>query len=339
MAKTKTEDGTMSATIRRKNHVMIEGYLKENLLELVKTPKEAIRGSVTIAVDELNSHKVQFYVNRLQKDGSECKEWKDLMSLLPSNTITIASYLKQTPTANFQNAANSSTKLWVTGYLEEYATKEDDKERSVILIKGRRAAFKTISERYPFTPRAEFSCDVYIESKRPEMNADSSESGRIFLTGLLPVYNGSMYRIVFVAPVEGDIAAYVQDNYEVGQTVSLNGDLISTQVSKPKTGIATGNFFGRSNEQQYETTFIRERRIMGGSAKALDETDPGAITKKEAKDGLATREEKMIEAGERRKGTRPIGAGSAPRGFTNKASDVPSPISEGNKSGFDCNDF
>lgn len=48
------------------NKVTIEGYLRENNLELVrdKTGEEVIRGSLIIAIDDVRSCRVQFYVNK-----------------------------------------------------------------------------------------------------------------------------------------------------------------------------------------------------------------------------------------------------------------------------------
>ena len=48
------------------NKVTIEGYLRENNLELVrdKTGEEVIRGSFIIAIDDVGSCGVRFYVKK-----------------------------------------------------------------------------------------------------------------------------------------------------------------------------------------------------------------------------------------------------------------------------------
>ena len=48
------------------NKVQIEGYLRENNLELIRNDKqeEVIRGSLVVALDNVRSCRAQFYVSR-----------------------------------------------------------------------------------------------------------------------------------------------------------------------------------------------------------------------------------------------------------------------------------
>ena len=119
---------TKKTTIRRKNYVGITGYLKENTLEYVKTKdgKDAIRGNLIVATSDTEAYKVQFYASHFYKNGNENSTYKDLLEVLPSRTMSIAAYLSGNPAANFQTAAQCSTKVYVRAHMEEYATKLDN---------------------------------------------------------------------------------------------------------------------------------------------------------------------------------------------------------------------
>ena len=105
------------------------------------------------------------------------------------------------------------------------------------------------------------------------------------------MYDKSVQKISFVAPTTDGIADYIGKNYRVGDTVTLKGDLISIQERIEVAG--NSGFFGRGNGPQYETKFIRERRIYGGSEVPLHQGDEGAISTSTIKEGLAQREIKM----------------------------------------------
>lgn len=271
------------------NTVKIVGYLKENNLAKITNSKgiNVINGSLTIAVDDINTHKVQFYVAETTKSGETSKDYEALSELLPDCTITVASFLKENPTADFKTAANAASKVWVMARLEEFASRTGERERSLVQIKGFRAGFKTATDKGPFVPCAEFTVDVYIN----DITAEDGNTGRLVLEGLIPMYDKSVQKISFVAPTTDGIADYIGKNYRVGDTVTLKGDLISIQERIEVAG--NSGFFGRGNGPQYETKFIRERRIYGGSEVPLHQGDEGAISTSTIKEGLAQREIKM----------------------------------------------
>ena len=285
--------------ITRKNTVRIVGHLKENLLEKIVNSDgvEVIRGSMIISIGELESHKVQFYV--VNKEGSN---FADFESLLPENTTTIAGYLKSNPTATFATACSMATKVWAMARFDEYATRVGEREDSMILLKGFKAGFKVPSEKSPFVPCAEFTCDVYINDLREELDEDSKPTGRAILEGILPAYNDNAYKIDFVAPAEDNIAKYILSNYHVSDTVTINGDVVSLSIQEQKEDASKEpQFFGRqSSEPQYITKFVRERRIRGGSATPISNGSEGSITTEEVKIGLATREIKMVANGSKK---------------------------------------
>ena len=280
------------------NKVQIEGYLRENNLELIRNDKqeEVIRGSLVVALDNVRSCRAQFYVSRFNtlKPGEttrqESKAYSRLVELLPGNTISISSLMKDQAAMTFDVAKESATKVWIIGALQEYIRKDEKGEViSSTTIKGLSAGIKTESDKNPFTQKAEFEVEMYIEGKRPEMK-DGEETGRIVLTGLIPEYDDSVSRIEFVTEL-GDATDYIEENYNVGQTVKVYGDVINTYVRVEKEG--GGHTFGRTLEPQYETTFTSERQIFGGTATPLDEDDENALKKAEIKAALALRQQKI----------------------------------------------
>ena len=280
------------------NKVQIEGYLRENNLELIRNDKqeEVIRGSLVVALDNVRSCRAQFYVSRFNtlKPGEttrqESKAYGRLVELLPGNTISISSLMKDQAAMTFDVAKESATKVWIIGALQEYIRKDEKGEViSSTTIKGLSAGIKTESDKHPFTQKAEFEVEMYIEGKRPEMK-DGEETGRIVLTGLIPEYDDSVSRIEFVTEL-GDATDYIEENYNVGQTVKVYGDVINTYVRVEKEG--GGHTFGRTLEPQHETTFTSERQIFGGTATPLDEDDENALKKAEIKAALALRQQKI----------------------------------------------
>lgn len=291
--------------ISKQNSVRLVGYLKENNLEKITNVRgdEVIRGSMTVAIDDVSSHKVQFYVVSKTKTGEDSKDFANLSKLLPENTVTIASFLQDNPDADFKTAANAASKVWVVARLDEYATKiNDQKIRSLVTLKGFRAGLKSANDKVPFAPTAEFTTDIYINNIIPEVNAESrQETGRLIVEGLIPVYDGSVHKIDFVAPVEDNIATYIKNNYKITDTVNITGDLINIQKRIASTQ-DENSFFGRGSGPQYETKFIRERIIRGGATHPIHQGEDGCFLSDKIKEGLAARELKMVENGKRANG-------------------------------------
>lgn len=285
---------------KKVNTVKLVGYLKENNLEQITNARgnKVIRGSIIIATDKISSYKVQFYVAETTSKGEESKDYTNLLSLLPDNTITIASYLKENSSADFDTAANASSKIWVIARFDEYARRSGERVTSSVLLKGFRAGFSKADK--TFVPCAEFDIDVYLNKITPEVDNNDKETGRLLLEGLVPKYDNSVDIIDFVAVSEDGVAGYINKHYAVGDTVNLKGDVVSLQ-DRQLVESEDSEFFGRTGAPQYETKFIRERRVVGGSKTPLREGDEGAITKAFVKEGLAAREIKMDKNGAKAK--------------------------------------
>ena len=113
-----------------RNSVKLVGFLKETTLDVRTSTsgKQFIWGNITVAIDEFNTHRVKFTV---YKEDNEQK-YDALSKFLPSNTVSIASYLKSTPTATFATASQMAAKVWVMGGFEEFASRSGEKEKSMV---------------------------------------------------------------------------------------------------------------------------------------------------------------------------------------------------------------
>jgi len=281
------------------NNIRIAGYLKDNSLEEIENSsgEKAIRGALVIATDKFSSYKVQFYVSQYNKDGDESADYSRMSALLPENTCTVASFLKNNPGATNEDAFAAATPVWVMGRLEEYATRKGEREDSMILFKGNRGGVAS-TDKGPFTPAATFEADIFINSMEPEVDEDNTETGRLLVEGLLVKYDGSCDKIDFIAVEEDDVAKFIKSNWRVGDTVNISGDLVSLQ-ERILIESSAEERFGRSSGPQYETHFIRERRITGGSKSPRRTEEDGAISTDTVKAGLVKREERMQRNGER----------------------------------------
>lgn len=294
------------------NTVNIRGFLKENTLEQVVNTNgdRVIRGALLIATDALNAHKVQFYIPETKFNGEHSADFDRLLELLPSNTVSLASFLKDSNSIDFDTAANAATKVWAIGRFDEYATRSGERTTSMVTVKGMRAGLAT-ADKGPFTPKAEFTTTIYINKMSPEQDEAENNTGRICIEGIVPKFKGNVDMIDFVAVTENGVADVVKANWHEGDTVKVEGDLISLAIRK-KIEEDDGSTFGRTHAPQYETTFIRERRIVGGSKNPIK--GDGEITKDMVREGLAIREEKMIENGLRaqKNSSRGFSANAAP---------------------------
>lgn len=282
------------------NSVTVAGYLRENNLEQIKDKNgnNVIRGSLMISNTEFNSVKVSFYISEKTRSGEDSSLYTSLSQILPYNTISVASYLKDNEGADFEKAKSAATRLCVIGSLEEFATRNGEREDSFISVKGKRII---PIEKEGFTPRAEFNIEMYVSALTKEKNVDGEETGRLIVEGLIPRWTKDNTPLVdkmeFIASNDNKAADFIEKNYKVGDTVKLKGNIVNLferillESEEPDE-----SSFGNIDSPQFETRFIRERIITGGTKAGLEE-----ITKDFAKKGLAAREVLMDKNGARDK--------------------------------------
>lgn len=249
------------------NTVEIEGYLKENTLER-KTetnkehmPREVISGSLTLALSAEEEYRMRFYTARYSANGSENKLFTALEKILPDKTTSIATILKNNPAATFESASTIATKMWMRGQFELYDRINDKKDLvSSVTVKGMNAGVKTEASKTPFTLKATFEIDGYIEAVRDEKNK-GEETGRVIATLILPdYYNKVCYPIDFICASQSAIAGI--RTYERGQSGYFVGNLVNTRKEEVEKR-ATIKFMDgtEQNNDKKVYTFVNERII------------------------------------------------------------------------------
>lgn len=307
-------------TNSRANTVKITGYLKENNLEKITTDKgDAIRGSIIVATGTKSSYKVQYYVSEFTKLGDPSKDFADISELLPAKTVTVAGYLKEHSEAGVDEALSNATKVWTISRFDEYATKQGERENSYVSNKGYKIGFPKEDS---FTPKAEFEVDICIGNIEKELDEEENETGRLIIEGLIPKYDDSIDKVTFIAPVEDNVAKYIETKCKVGDTVFFSGDMVSIAERVQKEVEDEGVYFGKSKGPQFETKFIRERLITGGK-EPYKPDDEKSVSKDYIKAALALRETKMQKNGEKAANkAKEAPAPAQPATFTFSNSDV-----------------
>lgn len=275
------------------NEVTISGYLKENNLEVISSQRgNIIRGSVIIAVDELNSIRAQFNIYDKKYSGEPSKDYENVLKVLPEHTRSIAGYLSENPGATFAEAIKAADKVWVRGSFDEYTRlNEEGKEVVSIQVRAFSAGLKKESNE-TFKPRANFEVRTYIDEMTDELDTSGKPTGRVLITGLIPKM-GMMVKIPFIAPATDGIAEFIKANYIVGGTVDICGNLVNVAETIEEEATVDTGYFGSYSKKQHFTRIINERVITGGSKKPFTEGMEGAISKTEVKMGLAKRKEKI----------------------------------------------
>ena len=288
-----------SKKVSYRNSVKLVGFLKESTLSerVSNNGKHFITGNITVAVNEFNTHRVRFTV--FQEDNAD--KYDALTKFLPSNTVTIASYLKSTPTANFATAASMAAKVWVMAGFEEYAVRKGENEKSSVVLRG--YTIGTPDPEKTFLPSATFELDTYIKSMEPEVD-DETPTGRLLVEAVVPAYKDLVYIIPLVAPVEDNVAKFMGAKYEIGDTARLSGNLVAMRVQlnneEDDGEEKEPEYFGKQSDQQYTTRFIREYVITRGPTKPIKQGEEGSISNESVTKGLAIRETTMEENGKRK---------------------------------------
>ena len=244
------------------NIVKIEGLLRELRLE---ERDDVISGEVIIATDPQSEHAVRVYAKRLTNDGKPNTAYKGLQTLINENKDTsIAALMKEGKTMD--EATALATKLRIggrnggqLGRNEFYSGTEFVSRPSISANYFHRIIDKS------FEPKAEFEVEIYFDKIRKEIK-DNEETGRLLIDAIIPLYNGVVIPMEFVA--EGETAEYLETNYEAKRTGRIWGEVvnIAERIVTKKSG------FGKDKED-VQTNYTRELRITGGKEEQYDEDD------------------------------------------------------------------
>lgn len=266
------EENKNTTTLRQaENFVIIEGTLVENKLEERKVNgKDAIGGELEIEVKENEVHTVSFFSYKEKNDGTENGIYKGLETVM-NEYKSIAS-----------NGREEADRVRVTGgniRLNEYYG-QDGQLRSFPQIQANFVGRVRADEE--FNPRAEFDVEIVVGNITDEFKNDE-ETGRAIIKSYIVLYEGKVIPVDFV--VDEDGADFVKDNYEVGVTTRVYGDIVNFKEVK-RTEKPTA--FGKPQEK-ISTTTVREYLVTGGS-EVYDESAGRAYDTDVIKKALTERE-------------------------------------------------
>lgn len=303
----------MAENTRKLNKITAVGYLKENGLRVIvgKDGGKVICGNLIIATDEVSSYKIQsFYVKELDYNGNPNELFATLSDFVEDKVVSIASFLKANPGADFDQAKAAATQLWALGEYEEYAVKDGDDIVSVPTIKGKKVGFQANSSK-EFIPHTSFEFTTYVENI-----SEKDSKGNVVIAGLVDGYDKNskgtypMNRIELLC--EAEKAEYVSTHYKAGQTINLLGEISTVQTKTIKEAVTDG--FGSANTPEQVVTKISHDYIVTGGRVAPDTL---TYTKEQAKNGLIVREGKALDNADKKNNRKSFSAPvSAPKAET-----------------------
>lgn len=266
-----------------------EGIVSEiDLKEVVEEGKKRVEGSVTIKTNDTNFIRYSVKVNEKTSAGADNKTYTGIQ--------TVMNEYKSIATVGEEEA----DKVRVSGDLNIYTGQNG------VVVGYKSNFFNRIKNVDEFDPKAEFSVEVFISSMTPEIDSNGEETGRLVVSGWVPMYNSGIEPIKLVA--EGDVASAVESMFEPGQTVEFFGEMINSRVEivkeipvaigKPRrevkttykneliiTGASEAYEEGVSAEKPYEAETIkaaiqeRENKLAEAKAKAQSGSKPAPAAK------------------------------------------------------------
>lgn len=256
------------------NKVIIEGLLLE-VRHNEWNSKEGLNIELDIEVAENEVHTVHGMTRYKKKDGSDNAIAKGYQTII-DEYLTVA-----------KHGRDQADKVRVTqgriGVNEYYG--QD----------GQLKSFPQISTNFvnrlgaadDFNPRAEFEVEIFVKSVVPEVKNDD-ETGRVKVNAIIPIFGGKVIPFELMVSAEG--AEFVSDNYEVGSTTRVYGDIVNfKEVKETEVPVA----FGKP-QKKITTKTIREYLITGGTD-PYEEDDVKAYTIETIQQAMVERETYLAE--------------------------------------------
>ncbi|MGG3890236.1 hypothetical protein [Metabacillus fastidiosus] len=227
-----------------KNEVTIEGTLLEIRHQEWKSG-QGLSIELDIEVAENEIHTVHGMSKYKKKDGTD--------NTIAKGYQTIVEEYKSVASHGRENA----DKVRITQGkidLNEYWG-QDGKLRSFPQINSN--FINRVQANEKFEPRAEFAVEIFVKLVTPETK-NGEETGRTKIEAYIPAFGGKVLPFNFVT--DENVAEYVQDNFEVGVTALVSGDIVNFSEQKV---IEKSSGFGKP-QKQITNTFIREYLVTGG---------------------------------------------------------------------------
>ncbi|MCP1159296.1 hypothetical protein [Bacillus infantis] len=256
------------------NNVVIEGLLLEVRHQEWKSGK-GLSIELDIEVAENEIHTVHGMSQYKKKDGSD--------NGIAKGYNTVIEEYKSVASHGRDEADKVRINQGKIGVNEYYG--EDGMLRSFPQLSSN--FFNRLSAGDMFEPKAEFEVEIFVKSVVPEMK-DDEETGRAKIKAIIPVFGGRVIPFEFVVSEEG--AEYVQDNYEVGATTKVFGNIVNF---KEKKVVFEKAAFGKDKEKVTYNT-VREYLVNGG-VDPYEEDDAKAYTVEQIQAAMVERETYLEE--------------------------------------------
>lgn len=226
------------------NKVVIEGVLLEIRHQEWKS-KDGLNIELDIEVAENEVHTVKGMSKYKKNDGSENGIAKGYQTII-NDYKSVASVGRE----EADKVRVTQGKIGLNEYFGQDGQLRSYPELSTNFV-------NRIQASDTYDPKAEFEAEVVVKTIIEEYKNDE-ETGRVKLTGFIPLYGGKVIPFDFVVGGEG--AEYIQGNYEPGQTVKLFGKIVNfKEVKETEVEVA----FGKPQKKTTSKT-IREYLITGG---------------------------------------------------------------------------
>jgi hypothetical protein len=257
------------------NNVVIEGTLLEVRHNEWKS-KEGLNIELDIEVRENEVHTLKGMTRYKKKDGSDNGIAKGYQTII-DEYLSVAKHGRD----QADRVRVTQGKIGVN----EYYGQQD----------GLLKSFPELSTNFvnrigagdEFNPRAEFEVEIFVKSVVPEIKNDD-ETGRVKVNAIIPVFGGKVIPFEFMVSAEG--AEFVTDNYEVGCTTKVYGDIVNfKEVKEIDVPVA----FGKP-QKKITTKTVREYLITGG-ADAYEEDNVKVYTIESIQQAMVERETYLLE--------------------------------------------
>lgn len=220
----------------------------------------ALSGNIVIQTAENETHKAQYFVKELKKDGDVNGIYTNVETVL--NELVTVQDIAQGKAP--EGAVASKVRVRGELSLNEYYG-QDGKLRSFPQVKG--VFLNRVKDEAEYNPKATYDVEGIVKSVKAEFK-DEEETGRQKVELLIPTYSGAI-PVEFISRAED--GEYIADNFEPATSVNLYGNMIN--FSKKIVRLEEKGFGEAKEKVTYENT--RELQISGGSV--YDEDSPKSL--------------------------------------------------------------
>jgi len=256
----------------------VVGLLKEMNLE-VKDAKmtmengeekdtKAIRGYIVISAMEKDI-KIKLNQKKIKKNGEQNKLYKGYATIMDTY-VSMADVLNKYKDLDLPD--DWKTEVTVVKCYPKFGEQAFNTD-SGFLVYTDLQGMSINSEKGAYTETATFQLEGYFSKIVEEVDEEQEETGRLLVEMIITTWGGRAFPLDLVAQDEV-VVEYILENYEVGLTGTVWGDIDFTETEK----VSVVKGFGKDLETK-STKFKKELVIEGGAEEQYDEDDDLSLDK------------------------------------------------------------